>query len=282
MSMKVGLSFLFALFLLSLLAGCSDECTNSQPVKLNQSIKLSVGTTVSIEDGSSLKFTSVDNDSRCPPDAFIYCFWRGVATLKLSLTDPQGDIYSVSAPIFGYVTASDTSEQVPVRAGDYELTVQQLVPGPDFDRQPPIPYEATILIRNAVGDYVYPVTISDLPLTAIQIAPFRLDTAYVAADTLDLSITHGGGCEAHFYFLYMSPAVFSESNPAQAEIYLQHIDNGDACDALLSPSLKFDLTPIAELYDQTFGHLDQITLNVHEFLTSDSGRILSVAYDPIL
>ncbi len=280
--MKKILSLLLVVCLLSIFAGCSDDCTNPKPVKINQSVTLSVGSSVSIEDGSTLIFAAVENDGRCPADGFVYCFWRGVATLRLSLTDPHGNTYDVDAPIFGYVTASDTSEQVAVRAGDFELTVQQLDPGPEFGRQAPVPYEATILIRNATGDLTYPVTVSDLPLTAIEIAPFRLDTAYVTADTLDLSITHVGGCLTHFYFLFMTPDIFSKSNPAQAEIYLQHIDNGDACDALLSPRLKFDLTPIAELYEQTYGHSGQIMLNVHEFLASDSGRTVSVTYDPTI
>lgn len=278
--MKKSLSLFLVLCLISIFTGCSDDCTNPKPVEINQSVTLSVGATVSIEDGSSLKFASVEKDSRCPANAFIYCFWRGVATLKLSLTDPHGNTYYVSAPIFGYVTASDTSEQVAVRVGDFELTVQQLDPEPESERQPPVPYEATILIRNAVGDLTYPVTVSDLPLTAIEIAPFRLDTAYVTADTLDLSVTHGGGCESHFYFLFMTPDVFSESDPVQAEIYLQHVDNGDACDALLSPHLKFDLTPIAELYRSSYGNTGQIQLNIHEYLASDSGRVVSVTYDP--
>jgi hypothetical protein len=105
---------------------------------------------------------------------------------------------------------------------------------------------------------------------------FRLDAVAINGDTLTLDLTHGGGCKEHFYALFMSPAAFLESFPVQANLYLQHDDNDDACDALLQPKLRFDLRPVAELYEKFYHRRDSIRINVFQYFQGQPGEKLSV------
>jgi hypothetical protein len=189
---------------------------------------------------------------------------------------------TVTASIPGFVMANDSAQQLPVRAGNYTITLQQLDPYPTIHVQPNIEATATVLIQGPTLDEptVPPVRITDLPPCEIQIAPFVLDSVAIVADTMNLRIFHGGGCEQHYYFLYMSPAAFMESYPVQANIYLRHIDNDDMCEAWIGADLKFNLRPIADLYQVSYGGLDPIRLNVHEYTGSDSARVVSVIYNP--
>ena len=71
------------------------------------------------------------------------------------------------------------------------------------------------------------------------------------SDTLALRVAYGGGCAEHQFRLYGS-STFKESNPAQNRLTLVHDDGGDTCKALISEELRFDLTPLRELYQQIY------------------------------
>ncbi|MFQ5639828.1 MAG: DUF6174 domain-containing protein [bacterium] len=119
---------------------------------------------------------------------------------------------------------------------------------------------------------------------SIQLDTFQLLSASISGDDLTIEISHSGGCKEHEYDLFMSPAVFlesfSEALPVQANLFLRHNGNGDACKALIQTSLTFNLCPIAELYLQNFGRKDEIVLNVFEFLDVPVSRHLSLSYFP--
>jgi hypothetical protein len=63
----------------------------------------------------------------------------------------------------------------------------------------------------------------------------------------------------------MSPASFSESDPVQANLYLRHDANGDACRALIQRSLYFDLSPISGLHEDIYGYPDTIKLRLYYY-----------------
>lgn len=81
---------------------------------------------------------------------------------------------------------------------------------------------------------------------------WALDSARIEGDTLWLRIRHGGGCERHRYALVAWNG-WLESNPVQAGVLLAHDARDDACDALLSPVLRFDLAPLREAYLRDYG-----------------------------
>ena len=121
------------------------------------------------------------------------------------------------------------------------------------------------------------VIITNRPPNSIQLDPFNLEDIDIAGDTITLDITYSGECKDHRFSLYMSPAVFLESYPVQANLYLRHDGNGDACEAFISESVFFNIRPIAELYKTAYREYDEITLNVYEYKSNNK---MSVGYFP--
>ena len=59
-----------------------------------------------------------------------------------------------------------------------------------------------------------------------------------------------------------------------------HEDNGDACKAIVSETLRFDLTPVLDLHRELFGRDDEIILNVYGFFEGEPGEKVEVRYVP--
>jgi hypothetical protein len=133
---------------------------------------------------------------------------------------------------------------------------------------------------NRILDNSSSVSIVDLPPDSIQLDPFSLSSIAINSDRISLNITHGGGCTKHDYALYMSPAAFLESIPVQANLYLQHEDNDDPCDAVIDTTLVFDLHPVAELHERFYGPADEIIINVFEYSQNVPDQNLSASYFP--
>lgn len=69
---------------------CSDSLTNYYEVLLDKEFSLRVGEiAVIIQEKLTIKFKSVEEDSRCPIDAV--CVWAGNAAVSLELKDSQQD-----------------------------------------------------------------------------------------------------------------------------------------------------------------------------------------------
>jgi hypothetical protein len=109
---------------------------------------------------------------------------------------------------------------------------------------------------------------------------FSLKAITINADSLVVEIAHGGGCKQHACALFMSPGVFLESFPAQANLYFQHDANGDRCKAMLRQKICFDLRPVAQLYQKFYQRNDPIQINVYGYLKGQSGQKLSATYRP--
>lgn len=280
--MKKSLVLGLAVCLAVLLPGCSDNPTDPCDNGLNQRLVVSAGESIVINEDLELDFVGLVGDGRCPIDPVIYCLWQGMATIQIRLTGAGREPVLIELPILGFVGESDTGEHLPITVRDYRLTLVELDPYPRVEPPGSDEYVATILIEelDAETDSIDPVQITDMNPVVIQVAAFQLDTVSVAGDTMDLCIFHSGGCNEHFCYLFMSPAAFMESYPVQVNIYLRHVDNDDPCDAWLKADLRFNLRPIADLYQQQYGGLDPIILNVHEYNGSDSSRVVQVTYTP--
>jgi hypothetical protein len=121
------------------------------------------------------------------------------------------------------------------------------------------------------------IIITDMPPEAIQLDPFSLKGIEIVEDTITLTISYSGGCEKHYFSLFMSPAAFLESYPVQANLYLRHNGNSDACEAEINQTISFNLQPIAALYKSLYGRYDEIVLNVFTF---ESTSTISASYFP--
>jgi len=117
-----------------------------------------------------------------------------------------------------------------------------------------------LISSNSCLDVSHFVIITNQPPNAIQLDPFDLEDI-----------------EIDCFSLCMSPAAFLESYPVQANLYLRHNSNGDACEALVNESVSFNLRPIAELYKTAYGKYDEIILNVYEYKSINK---MSVSYFP--
>jgi hypothetical protein len=80
---------------------------------------------------------------------------------------------------------------------------------------------------------------------------YQFAEARLHGDTLTVTISHGGGCRTHEYALLVRP-LFLESHPVQMHGSLAHDAKGDACKALLRPTLRFDLTPVKQAYQKAY------------------------------
>ncbi len=84
--------------------------------------------------------------------------------------------------------------------------------------------------------------IGQWPADALEFQQVR-----IVGDMLEATVSHGGGCAEHSYALVFSN-VFLESLPVQMRGLLSHDAKGDPCRALLTRTLRFDLTPLKEAY----------------------------------
>jgi hypothetical protein len=86
------------------------------------------------------------------------------------------------------------------------------------------------------------------PADALQFNQVR-----IVGDTLEAEVSFGGGCAEHDFALVFAN-VFLESLPVQMHGLLSHDAKGDPCRAMLSRTLRFDLTPLKEKYRAAYGH----------------------------
>lgn len=84
------------------------------------------------------------------------------------------------------------------------------------------------------------------PSDAVTIEGFA-----IKGDSLELAVIFGGGCRDHAFVL-LADAAWMESYPVQVAVRLSHDANDDACDALLSRVLRFDLTPLKAAYASSY------------------------------
>jgi hypothetical protein len=81
--------------------------------------------------------------------------------------------------------------------------------------------------------------------------PVTIQGYAIVGDSLELAVTFGGGCRDH-EFILLSDAAWMESYPVQVGLKLAHDANGDNCKALLSRTLRFDLSPLKEVYRSSY------------------------------
>ena len=80
---------------------------------------------------------------------------------------------------------------------------------------------------------------------------YALNSATITDDTLNISVSYGGGCEDHQLTLVVSET-FLESFPVQLHTSLAHNANEDPCEAWLTETYRFDLTPIKKMYQEAY------------------------------
>ena len=75
----------------------------------------------------------------------------------------------------------------------------------------------------------------------------------ISGDTLSVEVGYGGGCEHHEFTVCWPDQAFAESEPVQASLALWHEANGDGCEAYITESFDFDLTPMKDAWIAGYG-----------------------------
>lgn len=122
--------------------------------------------------------------------------------------------------------------------------------------------------------------ITSLPPAKLQDDPFTLNSASVNGDILSTALVYSGGCVEHGYTLYAQDT-FMESDPVQINCYISHDGMDDMCDAIISDTPCFDLSPIRELYEEMYGAEDTIIINLYGYLVSEPGEPIQLVYNPL-
>ncbi len=82
--------------------------------------------------------------------------------------------------------------------------------------------------------------------------PAEILSAAVMGDRLRVEVRYGGGCKEH-HFSLLQPGAFRESSPAQIDLALAHDAQDDPCRAQVGRILVFDLSPLKQLYEDSYG-----------------------------
>jgi hypothetical protein len=286
--LKVWILGAMTMTAIAVFAGCGDPTDPEHlVVSLDRSFILNVGETASLE-GENLDVTLVRlvHDNRCPANAD--CIWPGLAQIELKvisgatrMTTRKFDLLA-GADSIALDMFSDTVLGYNVRFEQFEP-----YPGTTMKSQtPPVPPGPRAQLRIS-RKLLYPridgyVSIVDIDPPLLQLDPITIESAWTFGDTLFANTTVGGGCERHYYFLEMSPAAFAGSDPAEANIYLRHFANFDICEGAVASTLRFDISAIRRLYEQTHEQFAPIQLNLFDYFDDTPGASRRVRYGPSL
>lgn len=130
-------------------------------------------------------------------------------------------------------------------------------------------------LRTSTGADPVQVLVGSGPATT-RADPAEILRAELEGDTLDLQVRFGGGCAEHDFALVHSGA-FMESYPVQTNLTLAHDAHGDACRALLTRAIRFDLSPVKRAYQQ--GYAEHGVIVIHLRSPGPGTAALSVRYE---
>jgi hypothetical protein len=92
--------------------------------------------------------------------------------------------------------------------------------------------------------------------------PAEITAARLEGDVLHLQVRYGGGCRQH-YFSLVHTGAFTKSIPPQTSLTLTHDASGDACEALVTTNLAFDVSPLRRLFQDGYGEHGTLVVHVH-------------------
>jgi len=130
------------------------------------------------------------------------------------------------------------------------------------------------LLRRGIPPIVVSQTgsLDGRPADALQIVSARAE-----GGMLEVEVRYGGGCRTHDIDA-VAWTGWMESHPVQVGVALTHDAHGDACKALLTRSLRFDLEPLRRAYQASYGS-GPATLSLRlEAASGGSSSMLSYSF----
>lgn len=148
---------------------------------------------------------------------------------------------------FGTQCCDQFSYVITYEAGERISTVRG-----DSGTLPPLLLRAIDTLLGMVNGRLPIIVALEADPDAFPNDPLFVDDAQVVGQSLEASVSYGGGCASHEIDL-VAFGGWLESFPVQVNVFLSHEDNGDPCDAQLSEVRTFDLRPLAEAYRSAYG-----------------------------
>ncbi len=96
------------------------------------------------------------------------------------------------------------------------------------------------------------IMIDDFTLIDLIGDPLQINSVSIFGDNLTISVSYSGGCKEHDFGLFAGRA-FMESNPVQAQLIFAHNAHGDECEAWITKTLNFNLSPLKDVYKNNYG-----------------------------
>ena len=271
------------------LASCSDDtCVGTYGLRtpepdiiapdLSEDITIGYGETVLIEEENLYVTLTGISEGRCPIGAL--CFWEGQAVTEFHVVVPDQRSSTVR-PIIRPSSEPGTSPETTDYALGYGFTILQLDPYPDLEHDyDPEDYTAVLRIFRFEEDGpVESIIRTELPPGRLQHDPIIVREGTIQGDILTLTVSYGGGCGNHRFTLFWNPS-FMESYPVQTNLFLQHDNLGDFCEAIITTAISFDIREIANEYRDVYGGYDDIILNVYGYFEGDPANGIQVTYSP--
>jgi hypothetical protein len=79
--------------------------------------------------------------------------------------------------------------------------------------------------------------------------PYTINSIVIEGNFMIIDVSYGGGCETHEFSLFGNEAS-SKSIPPNRSIQLVHNSKGDFCKAVVTETLKFSISILAENYEK--------------------------------
>lgn len=148
---------------------------------------------------------------------------------------------------FGTQCCDQFSYVITFEDGDRTSTVRG-----DSGTLPPLLLRAINALQAMMGGRLPIIVALDSGPDAFPADPLELGAAQVVGHLLEASISYGGGCANHEIDLVAIDG-WLESFPVQVNVLLSHEDNDDPCDALVTETRSYDLSPLADAYVAAYG-----------------------------
>ncbi len=274
---------------------CNEDDDRDIVVQMEQSFILDYRQTARVHgEDLAVTFNGTSVDLRHPehPEYLFPGYAEATILVKRGSTPAQ----LLTLGIIGAASDGDCSRRRVFWNG-YYFELHSLFPDPNLGRiddlaTPPMPdARAGLMVsRSAPSDSLTGTVMFTDYVSGLSHDQYDLVAARVLRDTIILDVEFGGGCKNHYFFMYMAPRTFMESDPVQANLYLRHYDNDDHCRnadcggerCRMSARLRFDLTPIRELYVQHYGPFGLVKLNVFKHFDAEPGESITLNYGSLI
>jgi len=214
-------------------------------------------------------FDSVLIDDRCAIGSPSDCFY-GHALTRFWLHQPNSDTIWLDLDINTGDSLWGSGSLTSVDTAGILVTLASLDPHPRWGQTHKYSeYTAGLLLTDDFADDSSGARLFATYMSNqfMRLDDYDLDSAWIDSDSLTVQVRHGGGCRAHYYQLFMNPDSLAQSSPLQADLYLRHYNNADACLAYLLKRPVFDIDAIKVAYFLMDDGLDSgsVRLNIHGY-----------------